>query len=86
MADQRGFRRDHEALSRARWESRKAACWLLRRLLATLWTDGEVVIAIDDTIERRWGANIKARGIYLDPGALVAIVDLQQDLAFRERP
>jgi hypothetical protein len=28
---------------------------------------GEVVIAIDDTIERRWGAKIKARGIYRDP-------------------
>jgi hypothetical protein len=28
---------------------------------------GPVVIAIDDTIERRWGAKIKARGIYRDP-------------------
>ena len=28
---------------------------------------GEVVIGIDDTIERRWGAKIKARGIYRDP-------------------
>ena len=26
----------------------------------------EVVIGIDDTIERRWGARIKARGIYRD--------------------
>jgi hypothetical protein len=26
-----------------------------------------VVIGIDDTIERRWGARIKARGIYRDP-------------------
>jgi len=26
-----------------------------------------VVIAVDDTIERRWGAKIKARGIYRDP-------------------
>src|ERR1019366_6450760 len=40
---------------------------LLRHLLAVLWPDGEVVIAIDDTIERRWGAKIKARGIYRDP-------------------
>lgn len=28
---------------------------------------GDVVIGIDDTIERRWGAKIKARGIYRDP-------------------
>jgi hypothetical protein len=25
------------------------------------------VVGIDDTIERRWGAKIKARGIYRDP-------------------
>ena len=28
---------------------------------------GQVVIGIDDTIERRWGARISARGIYRDP-------------------
>ena len=26
-----------------------------------------VVIGLDDTIERRWGAKISARGIYRDP-------------------
>ena len=29
--------------------------------------DGPVVIGLDDTIERRWGTKIKARGIYRDP-------------------
>ncbi len=67
LADQPGFRRYHEALSRARWDSREVARRLLRHLLAVLSPDGEVVIAIDDTIERRWGAKIKARGIYRDP-------------------
>jgi hypothetical protein len=28
---------------------------------------GPVVIGLDDTIERRWGMKIKARGIYRDP-------------------
>src|SRR3954464_9360762 len=28
---------------------------------------GPVIIALDDTLERRWGARIKARGIYRDP-------------------
>jgi hypothetical protein len=28
---------------------------------------GPVVIGLDGTIERRWGAKIKARGIYRDP-------------------
>jgi hypothetical protein len=30
-------------------------------------TDAPVVIGFDDTIERRWGAKISARGIYRDP-------------------
>ena len=40
---------------------------LLHHLLAGLWPQGEVVIALDGTIERRWGGKIKARGIYRDP-------------------
>jgi hypothetical protein len=67
LADEPGFGRYHEALNRARWKSRDVARRLLRHLLDVLWPDGEVVIAIDDTIERRWGAKIKARGIYRDP-------------------
>jgi hypothetical protein len=67
LADEPGFGRYHEALNRARWDSRDVARRLLRHLLDVLWPDGEVVIAIDDTIERRWGAKIKARGIYRDP-------------------
>jgi hypothetical protein len=67
LAGEPGFGRYHEVLNRARWESRSLSRRLLRHLLAVLWPDGEVVIAIDDTIERRWGAKIKARGIYRDP-------------------
>ena len=32
-----------------------------------LATEGEAVIGIDDTIERRWWPRIKARGTYRDP-------------------
>lgn len=67
LADRPGFGRYHEVLNRARWESRDVARRLLRHLLAVLWPGGEVIIAIDDTIERRWGAKIEARGIYRDP-------------------
>ena len=67
LADQPGFGRYHEALSRARWDARDVARKLLLHLLAALSPDGEVVIGIDDTIERRWGKKIKARGIYRDP-------------------
>lgn len=58
----------HGVLSRAVWSSRAVACWLLRLLVATfVGADAAVVIGIDDTIERRWGHKISARGIYRDP-------------------
>ncbi len=58
----------HRVLNRNKWSGR----WLSRRLLGllvdTFVPDGEpIVIGADDTIERRWGAKIKARGIYRDP-------------------
>ena len=58
----------HGVLSRAVWSSRAVAGWLLRLLVASfLGADATVVIGIDDTIERRWGHKISARGIYRDP-------------------
>jgi hypothetical protein len=58
----------HGVLNRAVWSSRAVACWLLRLLVTSfLDADATVVIGIDDTIERRWGHKIGARGIYRDP-------------------
>ncbi len=36
-------------------------------LVATFAPSGPVVIGVDDTLERRWGKRITARGIYRDP-------------------
>ncbi len=66
LADKPGFSRYHEVLNRARWDARDVARRLLLDLLAVLSPSGEVVIGVDDTIERRWGGKIKARGIYRD--------------------
>jgi hypothetical protein len=57
----------HRVLSTGRWSSRAVAHRLLLLLVAALLPAGPVVIGLDDTIERRWGAKIKARGIYRDP-------------------
>jgi len=58
----------HGVLNRAVWSSRAVAGWLLRLLVASLLSaDAAVIIGIDDTIERRWGHKISARGIYRDP-------------------
>ena len=57
----------HQILNRARWSSRAVARQLLGIVVERLVPDGPVVIGLDDTIERRWGPQIKARGIYRDP-------------------
>lgn len=57
----------HQVLNRACWNPRKIGRRLLRMILDRLVPDGPVVIGIDDTIERRWGQKIAARGIYRDP-------------------
>jgi DDE superfamily endonuclease len=67
LAAKPGFARYHEVLSRARWSARAVARRLLAQVLGTFLRTGEVVIGIDDTIERRWGCKIAARGIYRDP-------------------
>jgi hypothetical protein len=61
------FTNYHRVLDRNRWSGRAAAERLLHLLLAAFAPDGPVVVGIDETIERRWGARIRARGIYRDP-------------------
>ena len=61
------FARYHRVLNRARWSARAAARVLLGLLVAAFVPSGPVVIGVDDTLERRWGKRIKARGIYRDP-------------------
>src|SRR3954470_22453890 len=62
-----GFAVYQRVLSMGGWSSRAVAPRLLRLLVAAFAPTGPVVVGIDDTIERRWGAKIKARGIYRDP-------------------
>src|ERR1700730_13912158 len=67
LSTERHFQTYHRVLNRAVWSGRHASFILLRMLLATFAPSGPLVLGIDDTIERRWGAKIKARGIYRDP-------------------
>jgi hypothetical protein len=61
------FQNYHRVLNRARWSALQSAQVLLRMLVTTFAPNGELVVGIDDTIERRRGEKIKAKGIYRDP-------------------
>ena len=54
-------------LNRARWSRREAARLLLGLLVHTFVPTGPVMLGLDDTIERRRGKRITAKGIYRDP-------------------
>ncbi len=67
LEDERRFHKYHRVLSRARWSCHQGAKLLLRLLVDTFTNSSEpLIFGIDETIERRWGAKIKARGIYRD--------------------
>ena len=61
------FTNYHRVLNRSRWSSRRVARCLFRLLVDTFVPSGPVIVGLDDTLERRWGAKIAARGIYRDP-------------------
>src|SRR5919112_1077337 len=64
---ERRFVNYHRVLSRASWCPRAGARILLGLLVDTFVPDGPIVMAVDDTIERRRGRRITAKGIYRDP-------------------
>jgi hypothetical protein len=58
----------HRVLKRAQWSSLEAGRMLLGLLLDAFVPEGPVVMGIDETIERRRGERLTAKGIYRDPG------------------
>ena len=67
LARERRFVNYHRVLNRAAWSSRAASRLLFGLLLDAFAPTGPVVLGIDDSIERRRGKRIGARGIYRDP-------------------
>jgi DDE superfamily endonuclease len=66
-SEERQFERFHRVLNRVKWSPLMASRRLLMALIAAFAPSGPLVMALDDTIERRRGARIAARGIYRDP-------------------
>src|SRR5215216_3751150 len=67
LCRERRFVNYHRVLNRATWSGRAAACVLLGLLLGAFVPRGPVILGLDDTIERRRGRRIGAKGIYRDP-------------------
>ena len=61
------FQTYHRVLNRAVWSPLYASRLLLRLLVAVFVPSGIVLFGLDDTIERRRGKQITAKGIYRDP-------------------
>ncbi len=60
------FERYHRVLSRARWSGLQAAKILLGAIIQLLPRHWVPLLVVDDTVERRRGKRIKAKGCYRD--------------------
>jgi hypothetical protein len=68
LDQEKRFHRYHRILSRASWSSREVSRILLGLLLEAFVSEGDpLVVGIDETLERRWGKKIAAKGVYRDP-------------------
>src|SRR5229473_4497606 len=68
QANEKQFQNYHRVLNRAKWSSRVLSRVLVLLLVQIFVPAGApIVIGIDETIERRRGAQIAARGVYRDP-------------------
>jgi hypothetical protein len=67
LQEERRFCRYHRVLSRALWSSREVGRVLLGLLVEAFAPDGPLVLGVDETLERRRGKRIVAKGIYRDP-------------------
>ena len=63
----RHFQNYRRVLNRARWSSRAVSQQLLQGLLTVFVPSGPILLGLDDTLERRRGKKITAKGIYRDP-------------------
>ena len=67
LENERRFCRYHRVLSRANWSGREASRILLGLLVKIFVPEGApLVVGVDETLERRQGKKIAAKGIYRD--------------------
>ena len=67
LSEEEQFQHFHRVLNRVKWSPLNGSRHLLMALIAAFAPSGPLVMALDDTIERRRGPKIAARGLYRDP-------------------
>ena len=67
LSGEKHFQNYHRVLNRAIWSSLEVSHILLGLLVSAFAMFGPIILGLDDTIERRRGVKIKAKGIYRDP-------------------
>ena len=66
LQNERNFTKYHRVLSRAQWSGLALSKILLGMLIKIIPESWPILIAVDETLERRRGKKIKAKGIYRD--------------------
>ena len=66
LSSVRNYSKYHRVLSRAKWNSLMLSKILLGLLVELLPDSWPILIAVDETLERRKGKKIKAKGVYRD--------------------
>ena len=64
LHQEKAFHKYHRVLSQAQWSTLAASRLLIQQLVSVFIGQGPLIVGIDETLERRWGTKIKARGIY----------------------
>ncbi|MBK1649225.1 hypothetical protein CKO36_11550, partial [Rhabdochromatium marinum] len=66
LSGERRFERYHRVLNRARWSGVRGAQILFGLLIGLLPPGVPIVVGVDETLERRSGRRIRAKGVYRD--------------------
>ncbi|MFI5344414.1 MAG: transposase [Chlamydiales bacterium] len=66
LSDEKSFAKYHHVLNRVKWSSLSASQILLQLIVSATGTLNPLVLFIDETLERRKGTKIKAKGYYRD--------------------
>jgi hypothetical protein len=66
LSQEPGFAKYHHVLNRAEWSPLKAAKILLQMIVDMIGIGNPLVMFVDETLERRKGPKIKAKGYYRD--------------------